>query len=212
MTDPAQQFQRASHLDQSAQMPHDQQPYNNVQQQPPDEPFDPQFQQSQPQIAPEEVLLVWDAPSRPYKKRDREYYTTIAIIIFLLSIILFFAGQFLLIAVIVSFGFVSYMLASIPPENTTHAITTYGVRTGDKLYHWAELGRFWFTDRLGQRVLNIEYFHRIIGSLVLLLGDLKEEEVKKLLIPYLRNETPLPTFVDKASQWLQKKIPLDKTG
>ncbi|HZZ98966.1 MAG TPA: hypothetical protein VFG51_03470 [Candidatus Saccharimonadia bacterium] len=162
------------------------------------------------QVAPEEVLLVWDAASRPYKKRDREYYTTIAIIIFLLSIILFFAGQFLLIAVIVAFGFVSYMLASIAPENTSHAITTYGIRTGDKLYHWAELGRFWFTDRLGQRVLHVEYFHRIIGSLLLLLGDVKEEEVKSILLDYLPNETPMPTFVEKASQWLQKKIPLDK--
>lgn len=164
------------------------------------------------QILPEEVLVVWDAPSRPYKKRDKEFYTTIGIIVFLLSIILFFAGQFLLIAVIFAFAFLSYVLASIPPENSTHAITTYGVRSGDMLYHWGELGRFWFTEQLGQKVLNIEYFHRIIGRLVFLLGDMNEEEMKSVLIPYLPNETPLPTVVEKAAGWLQKKFPLDKTS
>lgn len=171
---------------------------------------DPSMQQAQ--ILPEEVLVVWEAPSRAYKKRDREFYTTIGIIVFLMSIILFFAGQFLLIAVIVAFAFLSYVLASIPPERVSHAITTYGIRSGDHLYHWGELGRFWFSESYGQRILNIEYFNRVIGRLVFLLGDIEEEQMKSLLINFLPNETPLPTFVENAANWLQKKFPMDKTS
>src|SRR5690349_13799561 len=77
----------------------------------------------------EKLLAEWVATSRPYKKRDREYYTTIGIIVFLLSLILFFAGQFLFIAVLISLAFVSYVLAAIPPENVHNAITTFGIRT-----------------------------------------------------------------------------------
>ena len=34
---------------------------------------------------PEETIIEWQAASRPFKKRDRQYYTTIIIIMFLLS-------------------------------------------------------------------------------------------------------------------------------
>ncbi|HKY74256.1 MAG TPA: hypothetical protein VJ246_03025, partial [Patescibacteria group bacterium] len=70
---------------------------------------------SPPKPVKEETLFEWESPERPFKKRDREYYTTIGIIVFLLSIILFFAGQFLPIAVVVAFAFLSYTLASVPP-------------------------------------------------------------------------------------------------
>ncbi|HAV15130.1 MAG TPA: hypothetical protein DCX25_02280 [Candidatus Pacebacteria bacterium] len=162
------------------------------------------------QIQPEEVLLTWESANRPFKKRDREYYTTIAVIVFLLSIILFFAGQFLLIAVIVSFAFVSYALAAVPPENTKHIITTYGIRMGEKLYTWDMLGRFWFSTALGQRVLHVEYYHRFIGNLSLVLSDVKEEDVKSALEKYLVFERPVQTFAERGAQWLQQKFPLDK--
>ncbi|MBI3342641.1 hypothetical protein HY032_00610, partial [Candidatus Gottesmanbacteria bacterium] len=46
----------------------------------------------------EEVLLAWTSPSRLFKKRDREYFTNIGAIVFLLTIILVFAREFVLIA------------------------------------------------------------------------------------------------------------------
>ena len=187
--------------------------------------YPPQAQQEQPSpekatadqqiapnfyYAPEEELLRWSAPNRPFKKRNREYYTTIAIIVFLLSIILFFANQLVLIAVIISFAFVSYVLAAVPPEKVEHGVTSYGIRTEGKLYFWGELGRFWFSESFGQKVLHIEYFSRYLSRLSLLLGEIKEEDMKKLLLQYLPYQTPLPTFVEKAADWLQKKIPLEK--
>ena len=39
------------------------------------------------------TLLKWQAPIRPFKKRDREYYTTIAAIVFLLAVILLFLKE-----------------------------------------------------------------------------------------------------------------------
>ena len=42
------------------------------------------------------TLISWEAPSRPFKKKDRSYYTTIAILVILLVLISFLFREFLL--------------------------------------------------------------------------------------------------------------------
>ncbi len=158
----------------------------------------------------ERVLLEWDAPSRPFKKRDREYYTTIAIIVFLLSLILFFAGQFLVIAVVLSFGFVSYVLASVPPDMVHTSITTFGIHIGTQMYYWQELGRFWFTVKYKADLLHVETARAFPAQLALLLGEKKTDEVKKVMLKYAVFETPRPTWLDNAAKWMQDKFPLEK--
>ncbi len=167
--------------------------------------FDQQanFIQSEPEVA----FLTWEAASRPFKKRDREFYTTVGVITFLLSLILFFAGQFLLIGVIISVAFLAYVLASVPPEKQQNSITNYGIRMETKLYYWAELGRFWFETKFKQPVLHIET-GRFPGEITLMLGNQNEQEIKQLLSNFLIYERPTPTWFDQTSTWLQKKIPL----
>lgn len=158
----------------------------------------------------ERLLFEWTAPSRPYKKRDKEFYTTIGIIVFLVSLILFFAGQFLFIAVVVSLAFVTYVLNTIPPEMVHNRITTFGIRTGDQLFYWEELGRFWFTTKYKSELLHVETGRAFPGVLILLLGDANKEELKKIMLKHTIFEKPKPTWVDNAAKWLQEKFPLDK--
>src|SRR3989344_4772093 len=94
----------------------------------------PAYQRLEPKE--EKVLLSWRAAGRPFKKRDKEYYTTIGAIVFLVAIILLFLKEWLLIAVMIALAFVSYVLASVPPEEAKHELTNKGIRTGDKLYRW----------------------------------------------------------------------------
>ena len=175
---------------------------------------------SQPQSAPEDLLpptptqpepeipyLTWEAANRPFKKRDKEFYTTIGVITFLVSLILFFAGQFLPIAVVIATAFLAYVLASVPPEKQTNSITNYGIRLDDKLYFWTEMGRFWFSTKFKQPLLHIE-ISRFPGQLTILLGKHSQEELKQILMNFLIMEKPPNTYFDQAANWLQKKIPL----
>lgn len=171
-----------------------------------EEEFDQEEYPYQPE--PEKILMAWEAPSRPYKKRNREYYTTIAIIVFLISLILFFAGQFLPIAVVIAVAFVSYVLAAIPPDDVQNALTTYGIQTGTHFYYWEETTRFWFTTKFNHDVLNIEIV-KFPGTITLLVDKKDKDSMEKLLMKYLPQETPLPNFLDSAAEWLQEKIPLD---
>jgi hypothetical protein len=170
-------------------------------------PPEPQTQQSHsPQQ--EEVFLQWEAPSRPFKKRNRKYYTTIVLIVVLISLILLFAGQFLLIAVMIAISFLGYALSAIPPEMIVNKVTTYGVRNNNTLYHWDYLGRFWFTSKYNQRLLNIET-SRIPNQIILVINPEDEPELTQVFSSILVYEAPQPTLLDKAATWLEEKIPLD---
>ena len=161
------------------------------------------------QPEPEKDLYTWQAPSRPFKKRNREFYTTIGALVILLSVILLFAKEFLLIGVILSFGFVAYVLASVAPEDVKHTLTNKGVRSAKKLYLWSELGRFWWDDKWKQKILHIETKDAFPGRIQLLLGKGNEKKINDIISKYLIKEKPEPTWLDKSSKWLQEKIPLE---
>ena len=164
---------------------------------------------------PKEIKTVmeWTSPARPFKKRNRDYFTTIAAIVFLIGVILLFIKEFLLIGVILAFMFVSYVLATVEPENTPHRITTEGVTTGDKTYLWTEMREFYFTEKWGKKILNINTKLRFPGRLLILLGDASENKIKEEIGKYVSyRETPVLTWMDKASDWLSKKVPLEKTS
>ncbi len=154
------------------------------------------------------TIIAWQAPSRPFKKRDKQYYTTVVAIVFLISLILFFAGQFLPIAVVISVGFLAYVLSSVPPHDVKIEITTYGIEIEDLLYYWEEMGRFWLDEKHDQELLTIEVM-RFPGRIILMFEEGKKDELREILSEVLLEEKPAETFYDKAAKWLQDKIPLE---
>lgn len=178
--------------------------------QPPTNPADPNEDYIPNAYKPqaEEVLFEWQSPSRPYKHRTKQYYSTILIIAVLASVILFFANQLVFVAVIAALVFLSYVLLTTPPSTVTQKLTTYGIRVEDNLYYWEELGRFWFSSKHGQDLLHIEV-GRFPNRLTMLLGDLKKDDMAAVLSEVLLNEEPPPTTYEKAAQWLQEKLPME---
>ncbi|MCX6816596.1 MAG: hypothetical protein NTZ93_01920 [Candidatus Beckwithbacteria bacterium] len=155
-------------------------------------------------------LLKWEAPVRPFKKRDRDYYTTIAAIVFLLAVILLFLKEWLLIAVMVALMFVAYVLATVQPEKTSHEITTRGVVTSGKAYLWKDLKRFWFSKKWSETILNIDTNLKFPSRLMMLLGEVEEGKIKELLQKQIQYEVPETTFMDRSAKWLSDKIPLER--
>lgn len=175
----------------------------------------PQSQLEESQLAPwmykplpEQDVLEWVAPSRPFKKRNKKYYSTVAIIAILISLILGFAGQLAAITVVIAVSFLAYVFSVVPPQSIRFKITTWGIRVENSLYYWEELGRFWFEHKYDDKLMNVECV-RFPNRLTILLGDQDEELVKTILSEVLLNQKPDLTFFEKAAKWLQEKIPLD---
>lgn len=157
----------------------------------------------------QDVLLRWQAPTRPFKKRDKTYFQTAAALVFLLTVILLFLHEWLLIGVVLSLFFVAYVLASVEPPKIEHKITEKGIWTGEEFYRFNELAQYWFEEHLDQKTLILFSPLKAPGRLSLVLSGISQEEVDKILREKLVfREKPLKTFVDSLSEWLKKKNPL----
>ncbi len=156
------------------------------------------------------TLLSWEAPSRPFRKKDRSYYTTLAVIVILLVLILLLAKEFLLIATILSLAFVTYVLAFVPPHHIRYRISTQGVTINEDFYFWHFLDAFWFKEKDGHKILIIQTRFRFPGQLMLVLPTTDEEKTKKIVarfLPYV--EVPYKSWMEKWSEGLQKNFPLE---
>lgn len=157
----------------------------------------------------EEVYLAWVSPSRLFKKRDREFFVNILAIVFLLSVILVFVREFVLIATVLSIVFLIYVLSTVPPEDVKHRVTSLGIESAGHFYRWEEFADFWFDEQWGQNMVVLRPF--MSPRIIVLLGDQKKDKVRELVarhIPF--REEPDRSWVDNAARWISEKIPLEK--
>lgn len=157
----------------------------------------------------EEVYVTWSSPSRLFKKRDKEFFVNILAIVFLLSVILVFVREFVLIATVLSIVFLIYVLSTVPPEDVKHRITNLGIESAGHFYRWEEFADFWFDEQWGQKMAVLRPF--MSPRIIILLGDQKSEKIREFIAQHIPfREEPDRTWVDNAARWISEKIPLEK--
>lgn len=163
-------------------------------------------------VVPEQFksLLAWRAPSRLFKKRDKEFFSTLIAIAFLIGVILFFIKEWFAIIVLVAFAFLAYVYSTIEPEEIDYEITNKGIKIHDQSYFWEEMGRFWFDEKMGKQILYVERPVAFPFRLVIPLGNQDPKKVSAFLAKYLLQEQPEKTWTEKAGVWLSEKVPLEK--
>lgn len=156
----------------------------------------------------ETVVFSWRAPARPFKKRDKEFFTTVAALAFLVGAIFFFIDGLLPVAVVAALVFLIYVLATIAPEEVENTITNRGITFAGRKYRWDELVRFWFTKRFGNELLVIETV-QIPNRIEMVIQEADKEKIKEAFEDFLPHEEASPNFFDKAAFWLSKRVPLE---
>src|SRR3989338_7508400 len=153
-------------------------------------------------------LMSWSSPSRVFRKRDKSWFTNVSILVLVLIVIILFVREFIPISVVLAIAFVYYVLATVPPDDVEHKITTQGITSSHHSYLWNELVDFWFTAKHDQKVLNVGTKLRYPGRLIMLLGSEDLEKVKDTLVNYLPfREVPKVSWLDKIADALSKKLP-----
>jgi len=156
------------------------------------------------------ILYSWRAPARPFKRRDKEFWTTVLAIVFLVGLILFFVKEWFLIAAIIALTFVYYVLSTVEPEEMEYKIANRGIIYAGTTYPYETISQFWFSEKYGQRVVNFELRGGgLVGRITVLVGSGDEKKIKEILTKYLLEEEIKPNFLDKAADWLQRKVPLE---
>jgi hypothetical protein len=158
-----------------------------------------------------ETVLDWTSPSRLFKKRDKEYFTNVAAIVFLLIVILIFAREYMFILAVLSIAFFVYVVSTVPPEEVKHKITNLGIESVGHFYRWEQLVEFWFDSQWGQTMMILR---PVMGPrIIILLGEQKKETIQEMVskhVPF--REQPEKSWVDNAAHWITEKIPLEKTS
>lgn len=156
----------------------------------------------------EELVYEWQAPTRPYKKHSEAFYRNIIVLVALISIILFFSNQIMLMIVVWAIAGLRLMMTWVPPQIENYQITTFGLRIGQELYYWEEMSLFWFTDVYKQNQVNFE-IARFPNRISLPLGESDVELLREILVEVLVEGKPQPTYYEQVAEWLSTTIPLD---
>lgn len=158
-----------------------------------------------------QVVYSWKAPLRAYKKRSKKVLRFYLAVAFLLSAIIFFMGDRILIIPIWSILFLFYVLTITPPPQIENKITKFGIETAGITLRWEVLSHFYFTTRFGFTMLtvvtNAPYnFH----SYMVIPTDAIKRQVMKILAEHLvYQDKPALTLTDRMIHWFSYLIPDD---
>jgi hypothetical protein len=158
------------------------------------------------------TLLSWQAPERIFKPRNKDFWTTVLSIALLISIILFFAKEYFLIAAIFALIFLYYILSTQPPKTISYKITNQGLVWDEQKHSWNSLDYFFVNQEEGQNVLYVNTYLSFPKRLIMPLGNQDKEEVKEIMEDFLPYHKPDPNFIEKGTDWLAKTFPLDSSS
>lgn len=155
-------------------------------------------------------LLTWTSPARPYRKKDRSYFITALTLIVLISFLSFLIGTPLLAGALFALFFVVFVLDAVPPEVINHKISTQGITTANHFYHWYDLDSFWLGEKDSNNILYVRTHFRFPSLLMLVLGPISEDQIKKICARFLPFQEIAPkSIMDDWAHSLQKHFPLE---
>ena len=158
----------------------------------------------------EKELLAWNAPARPFKRRNRQFYVTVIAIAAIVGLILFLVDGFLPVILIVSIVFLFYVLSTVEPENIDYRLTSLGIKIADTpRVDWNLTTRFWFTRRFDSDLLVIETLN-FPGRLELVIKPESKDEIKEKIKEYVQFEEAPASSLDKAANWFSERLPGNK--
>ncbi|MEI6533302.1 MAG: hypothetical protein WCO06_05685 [Candidatus Roizmanbacteria bacterium] len=163
------------------------------------------------QIDNTQLLFSWKAPLRAYKKRAGKAVRFYLALAFLLSVIVFFFGDRILIVPIWAVLFLFYVLTITPPPEVENRVTTFGIETAGIMIRWDILSHFYFMKRFGLDVLVVvtqgPYF---LHSYMVIPNEVIRARVKMILLQHIHYiEKPHQTITDRIINLFTHLIPDD---
>lgn len=157
----------------------------------------------------EKVLFEWEAPERAYQKRNKDFWITAVAILILVSVILIFIKEFLLIVALISVVFMYYSMSTVPPKNIKNKITNWGIYFGEARYPWNNLNKFWFKKELSNEMIYFGTVLKFPNSVSMVIKAEDREKLKEIIVKRIPLLNESPTFVDKLTKWFGEHLPLE---
>jgi hypothetical protein len=154
------------------------------------------------------VLISWRAKSRPYSPIDAQTKSVLTVLVILTSLVLAFAGEWMILVVVAAGVFFYYAWNSAPPEEMDFSITDSGVVAFGRAYMWWEFNRWWMDEKYSMHLLGLELNSGMISRIYIPIEGVKKEDVGEVVGKYLTFDKPKDTLMDKMGKWMVEKFPL----
>lgn len=156
-----------------------------------------------------QVLFSWTAPLRAYKKKSKgvlRFYLALAL---LLSLIVFFWGEKILVLPIWALLFLFYALTITKPPAVENSITKFGIETVGKTYRFENLSYFYFAKRFDYFMLVVVAHPPFSYHLYFVVPDDEtKQKITTILSDYLvYQENPPKTLTDRMIGALSSLMP-----
>ena len=156
-----------------------------------------------------QVILSWKAPLRPYKNNSGVILRFYLAITLLISLIVFFFGDNVLLIPIWAILFLFYILTITPPPDVESKITRFGLETAGISVRWEALSYFYFKRRFGFDVLTVVghspyYYHMY---LVIPNSETKKKVFSILSQHLIYKDKPQENITDKLVELFSRFIP-----
>lgn len=135
-----------------------------------------------------EALYEWKAPARYFEKKPSSYFRAIVVLGAVLSLLLYFFSQYLLILVAWVVIFVTYVKATVMPPQITYQLTQFGLQFLNEIHPYKSFIAF--------TIIN-----RPAGIVARLFNDSPRSIEVNIVLPKNKTEA------EKIIEYLQKKVP-----
>jgi len=159
-----------------------------------------------------QLIFSWKAPLRAYKRRSGSILRFYVALALLLSLIVFFFGDRVLLVPILTLLFLFYVLTITSPPEVDNLITTFGIETAGITLRWEFLSHFYYTKKFHFDVLtlvsNAPYYYHIF----LIVPDEKTKtQINSILSKHVMYvEKPHRNFTDRIVEKLSNLMPDDE--
>jgi hypothetical protein len=153
------------------------------------------------------IFFQWSAPTRYFEKKPDYYFKAIISLGVLLSLLLFFLAEYVLIFVVWTCVLVLYLRASVAPLDTIYKLTKFGVQFYDTNIDYKAIRAFTVDKKKETHIARFFLFPHGEVHLVLPHNNYKE------IIHYLQEKVPFIEVVpesdaERIGKWLKKLVGL----
>lgn len=140
-------------------------------------------------VLEEHYITSWMTPEFVYHEKPTWWHVAAYGFIIIMALLMIFLKEWFGLAVFVLIGILIYQYAEIKPKNIEIALTTVGVRFGNKFYPYNGIKSFWVIYDPPIKTLNLELTKRFSPIITVQLDSIDPVMIKSILREHLLEDS-----------------------
>lgn len=137
-------------------------------------------------LGPKEVYISWETSlSRERTGISKKFTRTFIVIAIVMGLLLAIMQDFILILVIGSVIFVSYVFSKYQLGEVRYEISNHGIMMDNHMYYWHQLSNFFFSARIGGEILVVDTKLGLPGRLFISFSPENKERIQEAVGKHL---------------------------